>query len=152
MVEEEKLYQLPKSGLRLSGLTLSRLEGDTLISDHSLVDVTEVVLRTRRSSGDLFGAGVFGLFLAGSAAGVYYWGFRLGSVVGGSLFSVAAFILMIIFIGMLTSRSHFLVVRLKSGEVTYPIADDVSVAEAFFAEMREHAQAQRLMIGFRIDR
>jgi hypothetical protein len=151
-VADDKLYQLPKSGLRLSGLTLSRLEGETLIADHSLGDLTEVVLRTRRTAGDLFGVFLFGLFLAGAVAGVYFSGFRAGSVLGGSLFSVAAFILFIIFIGMLTSRSRFLVVRGKSGEVSYPIVDDEAVAEAFFSEVREHAHAQRLMIGFRIDR
>lgn len=149
---EQKLYQLPKSGLRLVGATLSRHEGDVLVADHSLGDLTEVVLRSRRTGGDAFLFLLFGGLLAASLAGLYFWAWRAGSVVGGVVCGLGAFLNLLMLTVGATSRSLFLVLKGKSGEVSYPIQDDESAAQAFFAELREHAQTDRLIVGFRIDR
>jgi hypothetical protein len=150
--DDAKLYQLPKSGLRFSGTTLSRHEGDALVADHSLSDLTEVVLRSRRTGVDFFLSFLFAGLFAGSVAGLYFWGVRAGSVPGWVVCGLAAFLTFLMLIVSLTARSAVLVLRGKAGEVSYPIIEERPVAEAFFSEIREHAQAQRLMIGFRVDR
>ena len=151
-MEEDKVYQLPKSSLKFSGTTLSRHDGTTLVAAHSLADLHEVVLRYGRTEGDVFLFCFFGTLLALSGAGFYFWGWRAGSMLWEILFGLSSFFALAV-LGMgLTSRALFLDLRGKLGELTYPVSDDAVTAEAFFAELREHAQAQRLIIAFRIQR
>lgn len=151
-MDEAKVYELPKSSLKFSGTTLSRHDGAALVADHALADLHEVVLRYGRNEGDVFCFCFFGTLLALSGVGFYFWGWRAGSMLWGTLFGLSGFFALA-FIGMgLTSRALFLDLRGKLGKLTYPISDDAVTAEAFFAELREHAQAQRLIIAFRIQR
>ena len=149
---DEKIYQLPKSGLRLVGTVLSRHEDDALIADHALQDLHEVVLQSRRDVGDAAMFVLFGSILAASGAGCYFWAWRKESPLGWLLcIAGALFSLVIICVGLGT-KARVLVLKGKSGEVVYPLKDDETVIDAFFAEMREHAHAERLMIRFRVER
>ncbi len=151
-MEDAKVYELPKSSLKFSGTTLSRHEGGALVADHSLADLHEVVLRYGRNEGDVFLFCFFGTLLALSGAGFYFWGWRDGSTLWQILFGLGGFLCLAVLGLGLSSRTLFLDLRGKLGELTYPISDDAVTAEAFFSELREHAQAQRLIIAFRIQR
>lgn len=149
---DEKVYQLPKSGLRLVGETLSRLEGDALIADHAFQDLHEVVIRTRRDPGVSGMAPFFGAILAAFGAGMYFWAWRKESVAGWVVCICGAFVSVVFVLVGLTTKTRFLVLRSKAGEVVYPLTDDPPVVDAFFAEIREHAHAARLIVGFRNER
>jgi hypothetical protein len=149
---EDKLYQLPKSGLRLVGETLSFYEGESLIADHALQDLHEVVIRSRRDGGDAALFVFFGAILAASAAGLYFWAWRKESILGWTTCGFGAVISFLILCVGISVKSRILVLKTKSGEIVYPLKDDAPVVDAFFAEIREHAQAARLMVGFRIER
>lgn len=148
----EPVYQLPKSGLELQGSKLIRREGGTLIADHDLGDLREMVLQFRRTGGDWSGVFFFLFWTAGAAAGIVYWAHPNLSILGYVGFGFMGVIGLIGFFSLLTSKSAFLVVRTRQNEVSYPLADDPPVLEAFFGEIREHAEKERLHIDFRIER
>lgn len=147
-----KVYRLAKSGLWLEGGTLGFRHGEYLVADHALDDLREVVLRYGRDSSDWITFLVFFVLIGGFGAGLYFWAWRAGSILGWILCGLGAFVSLLILAAGFGIKSRWLVLKGKAGEVVYPLQEDAAIVEAFFAEMREHAKAAQLPTKFLIEK
>lgn len=148
---DPKTYRLVQSRLSLRDQILSWSDGDAVVADYSLAELTEATLRFRKTPGDWAGMLVSFLLLLASGAGLYGWALPTGSVLAWILCGVMGVISLLLTLGAVTTKSARLVLKGKHGTIEIPLAERRPVAEAFFGEMRERAARGRFMTSFRTE-
>ena len=147
----ERVYELKKSGLRLEGTRLSKHDGDALVADHQLGDLSEVNLRFGRKPEDAKLAGFFLVLFLGCVAGIAFWAHPKGSLVGWFGLGLLAMTCLLMLIGFLASGPGcWLVLKRRYDEVTYALEEEPGVAEAFLSELRERAEREGLRVRFSV--